>query len=349
MKINLKSVIAAVALTAGISTVSAQGYYDDDIYYNPDKVKKEKALKQQQQASRQARTYTAPLPGSDAYTVYTDNQRDVDEYNRRGVKAVPADSAARVAARDFAYTNRIERFYNPEVISGSNDAELQDYYYGSQTDGGSTTVNLYLSPSYAWGNPWFYDPWMWNYAPAWSWSYWDPFYSPWYGPSWSWSWGWGPSWSFGWGHHWGCGPSWAWGPGWGWGPGHIHGVAPGRPYRPAVGGMMTHRGGNSNPQYTPTYGGRRSSAVNSRDRYNNSNSQVSRPSNNNWNNQNNGLSGQRRGGNVRQDNVINHNTNSNSSWGRSSGSSNRSQSWGGGSTSGGQRGGGGMTGGGRRR
>lgn len=126
MKVEKGLLLLATVFTGFAGTLSAQSYYDDDIYYDaskaPKKVEKQvKAAPRQNTAAQQPRVYQT-MPGADSYTVYTSNTRDVDEYNRRGSYVAQADSRAAAdtaAAGDFRYTRRIEKFYNPEVVTGS--------------------------------------------------------------------------------------------------------------------------------------------------------------------------------------------------------------------------------------
>ncbi len=335
---KLKSIMSLMTFAIiGSYSIMAQSYYDDDIYYNPDKVKKNKVEKQKQQNNTQT------LPGSDTYTVFTSNNRDVDEYNRRNVATQKGDSSL-ISTAPFTYTNRIERFYNADIVSGSNDEELQEYYYSSQIAPETTTINLIIEPDYGWYSP-FYSPWYgYGYYNPWyysSWGYWDPWYNPvWWGPSYAWNWGWGPSWSFGWGPSW----NWGWTPGWGGaiypGPSHAH--------RVPTGAMATHRpSGNHQVAGNNYYEGRRGPVVNGNNRrptYNNSGNnkpqQTSRPSN---------TTDQRRGGNVppanNYQNYNNYNNYNHNSSNSSFGGGNRGgASFGSGSMGGGARSGGGSHG-----
>lgn len=235
-------------LGAAAVSASAQGYYDDDIYYDASKDTKakeeiaahkkaveEERIRQQQQyeaemaywrsLANQQSNYNPDLGGEDyaAADTYalpgTGSARNVDEYNRRGTAASSsrATSAPGTSdSEDFTYTRRIERFHNGDIIASTNDPALVDYYYSSAAS--QPDINIYVvNPgwnswnSWGWGPSW-YDPW-WPSSPYWAWNYW--------GPSWSFGWNswWGPSWSWGWGPSWGWGGP-AWGPGWGpgWGP-----------------------------------------------------------------------------------------------------------------------------------
>ena len=264
------SVMAIFAMTVSGSAF-AQGYYDDDIYYDASKSKKEKKVQQKKQTvSKQSSYYgnrnnsgyqVADYPAADTYTVNGSLNMDVDTYNRRGQflvpDSIPADS---LENGDFTYTQRIERFHNPDVVSGSEDQELRDYYsYAMQQP---QNVNIYVIDN----DPWYY------YGPSWSWRYGNPWYWNSWGPSWSLSWGWNswawdPYWSWGWGPSWSWGPSWGWGPGWypsycpgwdwGW-SGPVHAWRPTTPSgssrpHPSVGGAgATHRPGGYGSGSTAT-------------------------------------------------------------------------------------------------
>lgn len=201
---------------SAFGNAAAQSYFDDDIYYDASKA----SAKTKNKVERQ--TYTTPstvivaeYPAADTYTVNSTRQRtiSVDDYNRRGIFATDTLTAD-TTATDFAYTRRIEQFYNPQIVSGSNDQELAQIYYMEPE-----TVNIYVNtPSSYWGYDYFY-PDFGYYSPYWNfnWRWGSPWYwSSWYDPYWAW----GPSWGWGWGPAWGWGPSygWGWGPAWGWGP-----------------------------------------------------------------------------------------------------------------------------------
>lgn len=239
MKSRLSLLLAAFALFS-YGFASAQGYDDDDIYYNPSKAKTQKTTKKTVEEPAVA------YPSADSYTPVPGSGRniDVDAYNRRYMTSSDTASALpqSAAGGDFQYTQQIERFYNPNVIIESPDQEVARVYYSEPT----TDVNIYINtPSY-WGSSfyspytyssWYYDsPWYWGTPRSW-WYYNSWAYNPWnWGPSWSWTWG--PSWNWGWG------PSWSWGgyyPGH-WGHGGYHPARPSWTYRPS---------GNSRPAYRP--------------------------------------------------------------------------------------------------
>ena len=225
-------------LCGAAATASAQGYYDDDIYYDASKDTKakeeiaahkkaveEERIRQQQQyeaelaywrsLANQQSTYNPNLGGGDyaAADTYalpgTGSARNVDEYNRRWKYASSSQTGDTTAVDDnFTYTRRIERFHNGDIIADVKDPELVDYYYSSAAS--QPDINIYLVNSgwnsWGWGPSW-YDP-RWPSSPYWAWNYW--------GPSWFYPW-WpsspfgdciygGPSWSLGWNSWWG--PSW---------------------------------------------------------------------------------------------------------------------------------------------
>ena len=265
---NRKSFFIAVSMgLMACLHIQAQGYYDDDIYFNASKAKKEKVENAKKAAEAKAaanyvKNQSHDFPGADTYQVTGDLSRDVDEYNRRGPSASnryaqSATTTDSLLNGDFAYTRRIERFHNPDIVEGSSDADLQYLYYNDEqelqnTASNITQINLYLDST----------PWGWSWPNRWS-GFWGPSWASWtWGPSWSWgwNWGWGPSWgwdpywagSWGWGPGWGWGASWnwGWGPGWGgWGPAWAGpswgwGGGIGRPVRPTSPGAMAVHGAN---------------------------------------------------------------------------------------------------------
>lgn len=229
--------------------------YDDDIYYNARaaKEKAEKKAKEEAEKAAKARSEAAYVPNivvdyEDPSLVAVGNDGldvDVDVYNRRGQFLVadtiaPSESVGGTSDT-YAYTRRIERFYNDDIVNGSGDQTLIDTYYSTS----EPEINVYVvntSPwrSYGWYNPW--NPWSWNslywnswyYGPSLSWGIYDPWYS----------WGWGPSWGWN-------GPGWGPPPGGhhpGWGPS----VPGGGPNRPG-GNWAVNNPGSSRP-HTPVTG-----------------------------------------------------------------------------------------------
>ena len=198
------------------ASASAYDYDDDDIYYNPGKAKK-----------------AAPKTVAESGAYYIPNQVvnyqdpalyqpsgaglpvDVDAYNRHGQFMVQGDSITLdqfIADEDaFAYTRRLERFHNEDIVNGSNDQELIDYYYNQPA--ATTDVNIYVVNS----DPWGWNTWnSWNTWNTWAYPWYSPYSSYWYNPYWYNSF-YGPSWSFSWGYD----PwySWSWAPGY-WSPGY---------------------------------------------------------------------------------------------------------------------------------
>ena len=261
----MKKVITALTVLLGFASamptaLCAQDPYDD-LYYSPSKAAKQKKEQEKKlKEAIEAQTYnyttvpTADYPAADTYSAGSSKPLnvDVDAYNRRyaSTTAAAADTAMQ---EEFAYTRRIERYHNPDVVTASGDTDLIEYYYNTPD---RTDVNIYIVNQ---------DPWAWNTP----WSYYNPYY---WGPRWSFGWGYNPWFDYGWG--WGCGwhdpwhyPAFGWGPSWGpsCGPGWYpprppHGVvapprpggwassSPGasRPHRPATGIGTTNRRPGSN-------------------------------------------------------------------------------------------------------
>lgn len=223
-------ILTMMGIVAATSAVTAQSYFDDDIYYDASKDKSKPAKTVKKTYRTPSTVIVAEYPAADTYNVTGTRNISVDDYNRRGIFA--SDSLTNdTTATDFAYTRRIEQFYNPEIVSGSGDQELANIYYMEPE-----RVNIYVNtPSAYWGYDYFYPSFGW-YDPYWSWSFNWRWHSPWYWNSWYdpyWAWGWGPSWGWGWSHAWGPSWGWGWGPAWGgpaWGgnrPSHRPGVRPG--------------------------------------------------------------------------------------------------------------------------
>lgn len=337
-----KAITLALSLLFGVSSVAlAQGYDDDDIYFDPSKAPKpKKEVKKTVYEQPNAMIYypaeyyqAADYPAADTY-ILDGNGRSisVDDYNRRGIFGSDTTHTVTdsILASQFANTRRIERFYNPEVVKGSGDSELAQVYYAQPAN-----VNIIINDPYPYGaGYWGWGP-SWAYGPySWRWGAWNSWYSWNWGPSWawgpSWSWSWGPGWDWGWGPGWG--PSWGWGPGWGssWGwastrphrPGSVGNIRPGTGYRPGRPASGTYR-----PSGTGT-GTRPGSSSGYRQGRGNV-----RGTNN-------------RGYNYNNNSNNNYNNNSNNGY-RPGSSYNNGSSWGGGSSGGGFRGGsGGSRGGG---
>jgi len=202
----------AIAALSSTSLLYAQGY-DDDIYGTSTS----STTTTTTASTCDTKTCTASKPRAmrmrsttnPTYKVTVQKnyqaERDVDEYNRRGVEyGYPADTTAldyngNYDGTAFANTQRIERFYNPDVVVASNDADLIEVYYDNTPDVSITIGTGYYPRTWAWSS--WYDPWYsgW-YDPWYSWHspYWYGYYSPW---SWSWGlgWGWGHGWYAGWG------------------------------------------------------------------------------------------------------------------------------------------------------
>ncbi len=190
---KLKRILLTMAgIVAATSAVTAQSYFDDDIYYDASKDKSKPAKTVKQTYRTPSTVIVAEYPAADTYNVTGTRTISVDDYNRRGIFATDSLTTDSTAT-DFAYTRRIEQFYNPEIVSGSGDQELVNIYYMEPE-----RVNVYVNtPSGYWGYDYFYPDFAW-YGPSWAFNWrWN---SPWYWNSWYdpyWSWGWGPSWGWG--------------------------------------------------------------------------------------------------------------------------------------------------------
>ena len=160
-------------------------FYDDDIYYSPSKAAKRRAAERQKQdsiaRSRKNNVYPEYIdaPASQAVAqraMAPARPLDIDEdtYNRRGNYNTSDSVSALREDDDFAYTRRIERYHNPEVVSGSKDEDLRYYYAASSQP---TDINVYIVDSDPWASPW-----SWRYGlPSYMWGPYSPYYSPYWG------------------------------------------------------------------------------------------------------------------------------------------------------------------------
>lgn len=266
--LSVYSRLAAFALFAALAGGSAyaQGYYDDDIYYDASKAEKEKKSAKNasgsgvaNKARRDVQYYydgaqyvpwnnVGDYQAADTYTVTGSSTRDVDEYNRRNVSGQPVEHTDSITLEQFeemSNTRNLARFHNSQEAQAVCEANASDadYYGGGYAAPSQTVINLNVVDPYYYYS--YARPWYWN-----SWGYYDPFW----GPSWSYY----PSWSWHWGWH---GPGWAWGgPVWGgsypgWGGGWVHP----RPNYTSAGAFapnVTNRGSRLNGTYRNGTSGR---------------------------------------------------------------------------------------------
>ena len=195
MKYRILGLLGVMALTAG--SLQAQDY--DDIYYDASKA--QPTTKTKVKAEKPAKTVAVYGDVPERYKlVVKDNyreERDVDEYNRRGAyepkyevdingDTIYFDGDSVMYDDDmFANTRRIERFYNPDIVILSDDDDLVELYYDE-----SPTINLIV------GSDWAYSSYGWSssYYP-WYTGWYEPWYSDWYSP---WYYGWYSPWRYGW-------------------------------------------------------------------------------------------------------------------------------------------------------
>lgn len=209
---KIMTILTAVLLSGMFQSASAQDD-DDDLYYSPARAR-EQARREAERAQAQANA--AGLGSADLYTVTTSKplNMDVDTYNRRTQNTSNQTTLSAPQRDAFSATRRIERFHNPEIVSGSGDTTLMDYYYSTPDE---KTVNVYVINEVT-GNGGYSNPYYNNYYNPY-YNYYNPYYNNWYGwnsfwgPSLSWSWNFGPIYG-----GWGWNPWYDpfWGSCWGW-------------------------------------------------------------------------------------------------------------------------------------
>lgn len=264
----------SMTLALSVGVISAQGYYDDDLYYNASKAKKEN------KTTKKTETKTTTSDNQAVGMYYFDgteyvpwnnvgiynsadnyqygrigSDRDVDEYNRRTSPLQTTDSISLEDLENMTATYNLARFNNSQIarqaISENGDGTTtydpyNDIYnegYTSGYDAGynsasNSNVTFSIGLGYPYNYYGYYDSWYWPYDsyywPYNSWRY--PYYYGYYPYS---CWGWNPYYT-----NWG----WGWGytiPGYGWGghyygdfghthPGHF--TTPSAGHRPRTGG-----------------------------------------------------------------------------------------------------------------
>ena len=225
MKYRVFALMGLIAMSAG-ALVQAQDY--DDIYY--DASKSSSSSPKTEKVTKPAKTTVVygevPVKYKEAVQANYSTDRDIDEYNRRGVydptyapsfevdingDTIYFDSDT-IYEEAFANTRRIERFYNPDIVILSDDDDLVELYYDE-----SPTINLIVGSDWGYGSyydygwssyyPWYggygwYSPWRWHSPWYYGYHYWGWGYNPWYYSSWYRPyWGWG-SYHMAW-HDWG--------------------------------------------------------------------------------------------------------------------------------------------------
>ena len=144
MNYRLTALLGVGLLSLG-TLVQAQDF--DDIYYDGSESPKptEKVITTPVRTSQVSSATMGTTPRRYRIPVNTGSSaaRSDDEYNRRGaysrdarVDTLAADSSYMDEGK-FANTERIERFYNPDVVNGSGDDELITLYYDT-----TPTVNI---------------------------------------------------------------------------------------------------------------------------------------------------------------------------------------------------------------
>jgi len=237
----MKSILTYIGLLAillsGCTTGSyVTSSYSDDIYFNPGDVPPPIAVKEKPAAKESPEKSGDKLiiskiekneDGSNTMNNYifkgTESDADALRYNMEQVEPESSDTTI---------------YYNDDEMQ----YVINNYFSGDDLD--------YAYRIRRFHNPYFYDPFYWDY-----WCY-DPYYSwsfGWGYPGWSfsWNWGWGyPGYGWGWYDPWyGWGyPGYGWGyPGYGWGyPGYGWGYPP---YYPGYPSHPIYPGGGGNWDY----------------------------------------------------------------------------------------------------
>ena len=243
---------ALFCLSAGV--VSAQSYYDDDLYYDASKApKKPKTEKKAPaapsygngayQAAQSGAGMTAQpsalyyydgadyvpwdnvgqYSAADTYIPTGGSTRDVDEYNRRTPATTSVETPDSITLQEFedmSATRNLARFDNSGVARQAlSEYDNGEYNYaGGYENGYSEGYNSGYNAAVSNSS---------NLSISFGLGYPYGYYNGWGWPDYSWnnyywnyypySWGWDPYWNWSWGW---TSPSWGWG--WGWGYPHYY-------------------------------------------------------------------------------------------------------------------------------
>lgn len=172
---------------------------DDDLYFTPSS----QPISPENNTNSLVTTQELDRYEQPKLSVYNNNSRDDDEYNRRYISSVDYQIGG---SSEYDYESN-DTIFNTDSI----DEDMEDYEYSRRIlRFHSPRVGIALSSPYYWDLVYnygiydymydaYYDPffytWGWRYG--WSWGPW----SSWYGPFWGWHhpyawsyWGWGHGW-----------------------------------------------------------------------------------------------------------------------------------------------------------
>lgn len=166
-----------ILFTAMLIALPFSSNAQDDMYFVPGKKNK------QESKSRYESVYNTYHSGSD---------RDVDEYNRRGLHSsyqpILSDSAMQdvidFTGEEGVYPDSTTDYRLTREMSRWDGYEPTQAYWDGYNDGRNDGWSLswhspwYYSSFYPWYDSWYYDPW---YRTSWHWGWYDPWYYPYYG------------------------------------------------------------------------------------------------------------------------------------------------------------------------
>jgi len=222
-------ILPALALLIPVLAQAQSSSYEDDLYYNPNKVEVEAPQKESSKVREESMQDESVRVHDNTGTLRRNDIRNVDEYNRRA----PLDSEAVAEnvpdsvdenGQPFEYAERVRRFHDPKFTTHITDNEYLDIYI---EDGADVDVYYVDNNSNGWMSPFYFDNfyyprygYRWNnynmYYNPWGYSSWG-YYDPWYAGSYGWDYGfYGGYYGYGYPGYYGYG-------GYNYGGGHHHG------------------------------------------------------------------------------------------------------------------------------
>ena len=186
----------------------------DDVYFTPKKVEKTTAGRVESITADKAGDTAIKRTGTmTSAATHSGSNRDVDEYNRRGLRSYFETVGKDSVGNDIIEFHADENSPADTIFAGPPlivDDDIYDYRYSRMMSRWDGFYDPWLY-GYSWHSPWWYSRYGW-YS-----SWYDPWYDPWYAPwyygyyGWGGYYGWYSPWYYSWYSPWYYGslyPTW---------------------------------------------------------------------------------------------------------------------------------------------
>jgi hypothetical protein len=160
----------------------------DDVYFTPKKVEKTTASRVESITADKAGDTAIKRTGTmTSAATHSGSNRDVDEYNRRGLRSYFETVGKDSVGNDIIEFHADENSPVDTIFAGPPlivDDDIYDYRYSRMMSRWDGFYDPWLY-GYSWHSPWWYSRYGWY-------SLWyDPWYDPWYYGYYGWGYGWG--------------------------------------------------------------------------------------------------------------------------------------------------------------